>query len=75
MSTTMSKAEMVANAKRLSRQRAYRKKYNTGTHITEKSVYVISGTQYMHYKAGGVEKMRLVRKDEDIEGLEVIKIS
>jgi len=74
-STSMTRAEMIANAKRLSRQRAYRKKYNTGTHITGKEVFVIDGTSFIKYYAGGVEKMRLARKDEDIDGLEVTTIS
>ena len=74
-STGMTRAEMIANAKRLSRQRAYRAKYNTGTHITDKAVVMVSGTAFITYKAGGVDKMRLARKDENIDGLEVTTLS
>ena len=74
-SNEMTKAQMLETAARLTRQRKYRKQYNAGTYITDKSVVVINGVQYMRYKAGGVDKMRLVREGEDVEGLEAKTLS
>ena len=71
----LSKEEMLEAAKRLTRQRKYRKQYNAGTYITDKEVVVIGDTEYMKYKAGGTPKMRLVREGEDIADLKRTVIS
>jgi hypothetical protein len=71
----MTEAEMLETAKKLSRQRKYRKNYNTGDYITDKSVVCIGGVNYIKYKAGGVAKMRIAREGEDISGLAVKTLS
>ena len=75
MANLNTKQEMLEQAARLTRQRKYRKQYNTGSYITDKEVVIIGGTAYMKYKAGGVPKMRLVREGEDTAELKVTELS
>ena len=73
--TGMTVDEMVEKAAKLQRQRGYRREYNKGTYITDKEVVVIGGANYIRYKAGGVEKMRIARDGESIDGLKITELS
>ena len=75
MTNLNTRKEMEAQAERLQRQRKYRTRYNKGDFITDKEVIIINGVQYMRYKAGGANKMRLVREGENTEGLETKTLS